>query len=76
MIRIIATLAIAMLLSGCGQENSGTAEVGIADKAEAVEVAKTTPQKHSGLLPDYMNSNVRGWIRRSFRPTGPATALA
>jgi len=60
--KIIAALALLTLLSACGQDNTTTqtAEaVDANDTAETVEVVEVVTEKHSGLLPDFMNTDVR-----------------
>src|SRR5210317_1034002 len=65
MIRLIAAMAFAMLLAACGQDNTPTpsAETAAAtEPAEPAEPAVTEAEgkeKHSGIYPEYMNSEIR-----------------
>jgi len=62
MIRIIAAMALAMLLAACGLDydpaKSAEKTEG-ADAAEVVVAEAVNPAKHSGILPEYMNLEVR-----------------
>lgn len=51
--RIIATSALTVLLAACGQDNSTT------PVADAPEVKKAAAEKHSGLLLENMNTEIR-----------------
>ena len=53
--RIIITSALALMLSACGQDNTSTQPVVVAD----VETVDQAPEKHSGLLLENMNTEVR-----------------
>ena len=60
--RIIAALALLTLLSACGQDNSATQSaetVDVNEATEIVEIVEVSTEKHSGLLPDFMNVEVR-----------------
>ena len=65
MIRLIAAMAFAMLLAACGQDNTPapSAETAAATQpAEPAEPAVTEverKEKHSGIYPEYMNSEIR-----------------
>jgi putative endopeptidase len=48
--RIIATSALTLLLAACGQDNTAT---------QSVELADVEVEKHSGLLLDNMNTDIR-----------------
>ncbi len=51
--RIIATSALSVLLAACGQDNSTT------PIADAPEVKEAAAEKHSGLLLENMNTEIR-----------------
>ena len=53
--RIITTSALALMLSACGQDNTNTQPVVVAE----VEPVNQAPEKHSGLLLENMNNEVR-----------------
>jgi len=57
--KYIAILALAILLSACGQENTTTQSVEAVEAVETAEVVEVATEKHSGLLPDFMNMDVR-----------------
>jgi putative endopeptidase len=57
--KFIAALALAILLSACGQENTTTQSAEAIEAVETVEVVEVATEKHSGLLPDFMNMAVR-----------------
>lgn len=65
MIRLIAAMALAMLLAACGQDTpppqtaENTAPAAEAAPAEAAESQATTAVQHSGIIEDYMNTEVR-----------------
>jgi len=80
-------LVMALLLTACSKESptpqtAQTAEPPAA--VEPIEVAEVTTEKHSGLLPDYMDTNVRpgddfyayvngGWIATAEIPADRAS---
>ncbi len=53
--RLVAITAFALLLSACGQENAATQTVKVADS----DTSEVKTEKHSGLLLDNMNLEVR-----------------
>ena len=59
MIRFFTVIALAMLLAGCQQENTATETTQAAETAETVEVVVAENEKHSGILLEYMDSEVR-----------------
>ena len=59
MLKIIPALLLTVLLSACGQENTATQAAEVTHRNGAVGVTDATGDKHSGLLPQYMNLNVR-----------------
>ena len=65
MIRLIAAMAFAMLLAACGQETSPpqsaetTAPAAETAPAEAAEPQPVTAVQHSGIIEEYMNTEVR-----------------
>jgi len=85
--KIIAALALLTLLSACGQDNTATQSTEVVDAnnaAEAVEVVAVATEKHSGLIPEYMNLEVRpgndfnafvngGWIDTAEIPADRAS---
>ena len=87
MIRIIALLALALLLTACKQESAAPTIAQAASEEEAVEVVaveEVVVEQHSGLLPQYMNTNVRpgddfnafvngGWIDSAVIPADRAS---
>jgi putative endopeptidase len=59
MIRFIATLALSALLTACGQENTVNQTAEITASHNAVLANDAVDARHSGLLPQYMNPDVR-----------------
>jgi putative endopeptidase len=65
MIKFIAAMAFAMLLAACGQDNSPTQTAENANSPQATEPAAAVEpevasvEKHSGILKEYMNPEVR-----------------
>ena len=59
MIRFFTVIALAMLLAACQQENTATETTQAAETAETVEVVVAENEKHSGILLEYMDSEVR-----------------
>jgi putative endopeptidase len=57
--KIIATLALLTLLSACGQENTSTQTAEAVDANDTSETVEVVTEKHSGLLPDFMNLDLR-----------------
>jgi len=53
--KIITVLTLTLLLTACGQDNTSSQSVEVAD----VEVVNSVPEKHSGLLLENMNTEVR-----------------
>jgi putative endopeptidase len=53
--RIFAALTLTLLLTACGQDNTNTQPVEVAD----VEVVSPVDEKHSGLLLENMNTAIR-----------------
>jgi putative endopeptidase len=85
MIKFIAAMAFAMLLAACGQDNSPTQTAENANSPQATEPAAAVEpevasvEKHSGILKEYMNPEVRpgddfnvfvngGWIETAEIP--------
>ena len=64
--RIFAILALIPMLGACGQERTSTQRAGVND----VDVPVATVEKHSGLLLDNMNLNVRpgDYVQDKVRP--------
>ncbi len=48
--KITVTVALSLLLTGCGQDK---------DSVESIEIKGISPGKHSGILSQYMNMDVR-----------------
>jgi putative endopeptidase len=62
MIRLIAFMAFAMLLAACGQDSTSTQtaeNTAPADTVAVVETEAISTEKHSGILPEYMNHDVQ-----------------
>ncbi|MFC1740621.1 M13 family metallopeptidase [Pseudomonadota bacterium] len=62
MTRLIAAMAFAMLLAACGQDNTSTQtaeHTGPADAEAVVETDASSTEKYSGILPEFMNPEVR-----------------
>lgn len=59
MIRFFTVIALAILLAGCQQENTATETTQTAEATEAVEVVVAETEKHSGIILEYMDSEVR-----------------
>ncbi len=59
MIRFFTVIALAMLLAACQQENTATETTQAAETTETVEVVVAENEKHSGILLDYMDTEVR-----------------
>ena len=57
--KIIAALALLTLLSACGQENTSTQTAEAIDANDTSETVEVVTEKHSGLLPNFMNLEVR-----------------
>ena len=86
--KIIAALALLTLLSACGQENTSTQTAEAIDANDTSETVEVVTEKHSGLLPNFMNLEVRPgddfnafvngtWMDTAEIPqTAPAIALA
>ena len=57
--KTIAALALLTLLSACGQENTSTQTAEAVDANDTSETVEVVTEKHSGLLPDFMNLDLR-----------------
>lgn len=82
--KTLTAMAIAMLLAGCGQDNTTAQSAQTTAPPENPEPASTQLEKHSGLLPQYMNTDVRpgddfnayvngGWIDSAEIPADRAS---
>jgi putative endopeptidase len=59
MIRFITLIALALLLTACQQENTATETTQTEEATETVEVVVAETAKHSGILLEYMDTEVR-----------------
>ena len=60
MTRIITAFTLALLLTACGQDNTSTQSVEVADvEVVDVELVNTGAEEHSGLLLENMNTDIR-----------------
>jgi len=57
--RIITTLGIVLMLAGCGQDNTVSQTTGNNEPGESSETAQASAEKHSGLLLENMDTQVR-----------------
>ena len=59
MYKIFTAMALIMLLTACGQDNTAQQSAEATGAAAHPETAAAVTEKHSGLLPEYMNTAVR-----------------
>lgn len=57
--KLFSTLTLSLLLAACNQDNTAPQTEEAVDSATPTSPAGSTAEKHSGLLPEYMNTTVR-----------------
>ncbi|MFC1719833.1 M13 family metallopeptidase [Pseudomonadota bacterium] len=59
MYKILTATALAVLLSACGQDNSAPATTEVSEAPPPAAQETAVVEKYSGILPEYMDTNVR-----------------
>lgn len=56
---VASALPFLLLLAACGQDNTSTESTAAAEPVEVVEAVEVENTKHSGIIPEFMNKDVR-----------------